>query len=603
MSKRVKENYSLCYKLPENTGLILYPLQLANMERIKKNNVIYNFDEVGTGKTISAGLAIIELLFNSKENKFENVLVLTSNKSMVEEIHYKFEKFLGLKSNGEYNGKKYNIDVIKSDAVNDLIPIEDKSKYDFIIIDEAHEYLNDNKRSEEILKFSAKKVMFLTATPIKVKIDELKKYCKIAASIISSEDKSEEKEAELWKELEMRILKPDVICKSFDTTSPVTRYFKDVVRRVVISDEKFKSIEKEPVRLIPKLWDISKNHYDNELFNNKKMSFIIKEIVSIMNSSKTEMKNKFIIFTARNDDIYEIEEYLERITFNGEKLFYKYNIDKVNQKDNTFCVLNGDIDDYKKSKLLKKITSKDENTPTIVITNYQTSEVGIDFPTYNYIINYHISYSPSNIEQRFGRIDRIGSIHNELNMCFVIDSKNNKDTSTKHFYKAMYSYIDELLMFLPSKNTLITNEIVELLINREKPIIEEYNRYIYNLKNKNYLKEFYKYLKDDVSCIYNFAELKWFIEKETSINLYNIKDEEDLKAKVSKSLKIKKDRIEKTIENIKNIRDNLNSISNSILYKEDTKNSIKIITADECLESIIASNCLTSSKLRLDYFN
>lgn len=36
-------------------GLELFPLQFANVERLRANDAVFLFDEVGTGKTISSG--------------------------------------------------------------------------------------------------------------------------------------------------------------------------------------------------------------------------------------------------------------------------------------------------------------------------------------------------------------------------------------------------------------------------------------------------------------------------------------------------------------------------------------------------------------------
>lgn len=55
--------------------LTLYPLQLINCMRLEKNDAVYIFDEVGCGKTISAGLMALHYLCNHDKD----ILIITEN--------------------------------------------------------------------------------------------------------------------------------------------------------------------------------------------------------------------------------------------------------------------------------------------------------------------------------------------------------------------------------------------------------------------------------------------------------------------------------------------------------------------------------------------
>lgn len=83
-------------------------------------------------------------------------------------------------------------------------------------------------------------------------------------------------------------------------------------------------------------------------------------------------------------------------------------------------------------------------------------------PGFNYVVNYHVSSFPSALEQRFGRIDRMSqeALFEEINMCFLI-SEDTWDTNTGNFYCAVSIYLINLITYLPSKNTIISEEIIE----------------------------------------------------------------------------------------------------------------------------------------------
>jgi len=51
-----------------------YPIQFANVDRIENNEIVYIFDETGSGKTISTGLMAMHYLYNHSDKE---VLILT----------------------------------------------------------------------------------------------------------------------------------------------------------------------------------------------------------------------------------------------------------------------------------------------------------------------------------------------------------------------------------------------------------------------------------------------------------------------------------------------------------------------------------------------
>ena len=110
----------------------LYPIQLANGERLASNNAIYLFDEVGAGKTISSGIIAIDYL---ERNPEKNVLVITT--ATLAKGQFKQDWLQKLPF--DVLGYSRYIDVVS----NDYRRLEKQKKYGLMIIDEAHLFLND----------------------------------------------------------------------------------------------------------------------------------------------------------------------------------------------------------------------------------------------------------------------------------------------------------------------------------------------------------------------------------------------------------------------------------------------------------------------------
>lgn len=63
------------------------------------------------------------------------------------------------------------------------------------------------------------------------------------------------------------------------------------------------------------------------------------------------------------------------------------------------------------AEIKDKLNIESLNVKNIAFLN---NKVGVNLPTYNYVINYHIPPVPGYLEQRYGRIDRLNSKNNPL---------------------------------------------------------------------------------------------------------------------------------------------------------------------------------------------
>lgn len=445
--------------------LDIYPLQVANCDRLLLNDSIYIFDEVGSGKTISSGLMALDYLCNNID---KNVLIITTNALFKKGMYSDYGQFL--KDWFEkLPFKPLNLESRIEVTNNHYSHFRHKAEYGLVIIDEAQLFLNkESMRYKELTKnIFAQKVVFLTATPIKNSKYDLQTYVDIAKEITGKDISND------WIENISTVDKQmdEIICNTFDISSPVTRYFKDTIMSLNIKGYK----KSQARRLLPQLWQYGHGKTKNEIL-----------LENINSKYEHNNENNFVIFTRFVEkEAYEIANYLKT---NG---FVEYNSNN-NLNSKTYAVITGE-NAYKLSAYSGII-----NLPTVLIVTYQIAEQGVNLPGYNHVINYHISAFPSALEQRFGRIDRMGkngSKFTGINMCFLI-AKDHWDTNTWNFYCAISIYLRNLISYLPSKNTILSEEVLENY-SQTQSLIEEYIEKITNLINQdNQIQLIIKYFNE-----------------------------------------------------------------------------------------------------------
>lgn len=450
----------------DSSLLDIYPIQFANCDRLRNNDAVYIFDEVGSGKTINGGLMALDYLY---ENTDKNVLIVTTNALAKKGHASDYGQFL----NDWYEklpfrqlGMTGRIDIVNNHYIN----LSKKSEYGLIIVDEAHLFLStDSLRHLCLKKLRADKVVFLTATPIKTSKDDLHVYVDLARSI------TQKVIPDNWIDEigTCNKVPKDIICSTFDTKCPVSRYFKDTIRAINVEGYQ----KTKAKRRIPQLWEYEANGIS-------KKDVLLKEIDERLRENRD---NRFVVFTRLVEkEAMDIGAFLQQNGF----VQYKGNHD-INE--NTYKIITGE-NAYELSNY--KGTS---NLPSVLILTYQIAEQGVNLPGFNHVVNYHISAFPSALEQRFGRIDRMGqSESEEINMCFLV-SKNVWDTNTWNFYCATSIYLRNLISYLPSKNTMLSEKIIRKYSEMTKHMeayIAQIRELINDDKQLKHIIDYFKELKD-----------------------------------------------------------------------------------------------------------
>lgn len=439
----------------DSNVLDIYPIQFANCDRLQENDAVYIFDEVGSGKTISSGLMALDYLRNHSGKKLAVITTNALAKPGSDSDYGQFLKDWFDKLPFQALGLTDRITVINNHYSN-IEKLKNEGDCGLLIIDEAQLFLNDESlRNDRLRKLRAEKIVFLTATPIKTSKRDLHTYVSIAREILQNPQLDENWIEEIGTDGKDA---DSLICSKFDETYPVTRYFKDTIMSINVEGYE----KKQARRLIPQLWEY-------KCSPNNKNEVMLRKINECLADSP---ESRFVVFTRF------VEKEAEAIgKFLEENGFSRYMDDGSREK--TYKIVTGDnnyeLDKYKGH----------DNLPTVLILTYQIAEQGVNLPGYNYVINYHISAFPSALEQRFGRIDRMGkkgSMFPEINMCFLI-AEGCHDTNTWNFYCAMSVYLRNLITYLPSKNTILSEEIVKKYIS-QKANVEKYIEKIKDLLEK-----------------------------------------------------------------------------------------------------------------------
>lgn len=504
----------------------IYPIQFANCERLQNNDAVYIFDEVGSGKTISSGLMALDYLYNNPD---KNVLIVTTN-ALYKRGTFEYGQFLK-----DWYGKLPFKELglidrveIKNNHYSNLKP----DKYGLIIVDEAQLFLNkESLRYQCLSKIKADKIVILTATPIKTSKIDLYTYVELAENILGKalqrgwidEIDTKGKSAN------------EIICSTFDAKFPVTRYFKDTIMSLSIEGYQ----KRQARRLTPELWEYDTNTSKDKIF-----------IQKILDKYNLDNKNKFVVFTRFvKKEAVAIGELLKN---NG---FSEFN-SQTSELEKTFKVVTGEngceLSNYEKTS----------NLPTVLILTYQIAEQGVNLPGYNHVVNYHISAFPSALEQRFGRIDRMGkngSQYSEINMCFLI-SKSSWDTNTLNFYYAVNTYLHNLISYLPSKNTILSTNIIHKYGETREYVKKYIDRIEKLLDDDKQLSNIYEYFYE---LAYGECEDNSLIECQCDKELFQFIDEYGIEP----NMQIEK--IAAINEFKKEIRQLLNEFANEILGKEE----------------------------------
>ncbi|MCU9600342.1 DEAD/DEAH box helicase [Pallidibacillus thermolactis] len=439
--------------LPELKPL---PHQIETAQRVieNMNGKAILADEVGLGKTIEAGLILKEYMIRGLVKKVLILVPASLVSQWVWELNSKFHiPAIGYRKNYSWEHTDVmvtSIDTAKRSPHKETILELD---YDFVIIDEAHKLKNHKTRNYEFAQNLKKKFcLLLTATPIQNRIEEI-------FNLVS-----------LLKPGHLGTYK-EFLEKYKNKHSVDDKHLKELINKVMIRNRRQDTkIEWTKRKVETILIDLSKEErelYDAITKFKQEHNEILNNAFSILTLQREACSSKEAIFVTLKNMLDKAEnpsknfqqfiqsmmELIQKIQVNSKAEKALELIQSINDKVIIFT-------EYRATQLYlqwylkqhgissvpfrggfrrgKKDWMKElfQNHAQVFIATEAGGE-GINLQFCNHMINFDLPWNPMRLEQRIGRIHRLGQEKDVRIYNFA-----TKNTVEEHILKLLYEKIN-----------------------------------------------------------------------------------------------------------------------------------------------------------------
>jgi SNF2 family DNA or RNA helicase len=441
--------------LPHLTPLP-HQLETAKLVIENMNGKAILADEVGLGKTIEAGLILKEYMIRGLVRK---VLILVPASLVTQwamELNSKF--FIpAISQKKSYVWEQCDvvvssIDTAKRSPHREIIYQQD---YDLIIIDEAHKLKNNKTKNYEFVQNLKKKFcLLLTATPIQNRIEEI---FNLVSLLKPGHLGSETTFYEKYKR-DSRSLNDH-------------EHLKELVNKVMIRNRRNDTgIEwtKRNVDTIPIEFSLDeKKLYDAIISLRNESDWLQSSAFSIMTLQREACSSReAVYYTLKNmlqrkeNPTLEFQEQIQNLISKVEHVQHNSKAEKaleIIQKVNDKVII---FTEYRATQLYLQWFLKQYGITSVpfrggfkrgkkdwmrelfqkhaqVLIATEAGGEGINLQFCNHIINFDLPWNPMKLEQRIGRIHRLGQEKDVMIYNFAI-----KDTVEEHILKLLYEKID-----------------------------------------------------------------------------------------------------------------------------------------------------------------
>ncbi|MEM7132111.1 MAG: SNF2-related protein [Chloroflexota bacterium] len=401
-------------------------------------------DEVGLGKTIEAGIIMKELI---QRGLVRTVLVLTPaslTEQWREELEGKFnERFTVINKPAEWRALAQeesgrwitSIDRAKRRDHSDVILARD---YDLLIIDEAHKLKNRSTQAWQFVnKIRKRYILMLTATPVQNDLLELYSLITILSPgqlgtarafrrhFLDQADKRQPRNAQ-----SLRHLLNDVMIRN--RRSKVDVQFpkrQAAIYHLTLSEAEFK-LYQDVTDYIRKRF----RNTENSKFLRLTLTILQRELSSSPQAVASTLQ-KMVNDRAYSDDArVELQEFLDlaRSIPIGRKLvaveelleqfpgkfliFTEYRqtqetiVNRLNELNIPTTGFHGGMSIQQKEAAVAAFRDEGEEGMRVMVSTESGAE-GRNLQFCHQLINYDLPWNPMRVEQRIGRLHRLGQIH------------------------------------------------------------------------------------------------------------------------------------------------------------------------------------------------
>jgi len=539
------------YVLASSTKIEIFPHQIDEVMLMLDRPRILLADEVGLGKTIVAALVASELLARGLVKKLLFVVPKSLVDKWIDELRERFEmnaEFLNstyLKVYGNpFEREEFcfvaSMDTLKQDHFLRLL---ENAEIDLVVVDEAHKFSKGTDRYElgEVLSRRTKFLYFLTATPHRGDDEDYIARMKLLDPYVT--------DVESARYLVIRNLKDDVIDldgkevfpprESRTIDVPITedeREIHEMLDEFIAEklEQARASGDKKEINSARFLGIILRKRASSSLYalktslenRIKKLSFDesidVEELIKKLKEAEEEFdeaekerrEQEILNRMIQPQEVKKIVEIVKKIEELGdkdskfEKLLEMIDRIKSADKDAKIVVFTEyrDTKDYLIRRLSEryKVTGidgtmsleerkqalehfRDQSGADVMVCTDAAGE-GIDMQFCNIEINYDLPWNPTRLEQRMGRIHRIGQERKVYYYNFVI-----RDTLDGYILSKLLQKIENIKEAMSDRvydviGTLITekdlNELFEELLRVPKEFWESKVRRIEDVVEK-----------------------------------------------------------------------------------------------------------------------
>ena len=458
LSKLKKSELSVISSIKKNKQIDLYDHQIYAALKVKNEfgGSAILADEVGLGKTIEAGIIIKEFLISGLA---KSILILVPPSLMYQwqdELQEKFDLDFVKQRDDERFKDPISHELLIMSHASAASPKQanllKKRDWDMIIVDEAHSMKNSFTHKHRLLKeLSRKFTLLLTATPIENNLQELynlvelvkpgtfgtlnefrNRYCDdsqmrtidsffkdelqqiLSKVVIRTTRKQVKKYIKFTDRIpHSEILKPtDNERELYDKITKIIQekyeegieiFYLMIIQRLVSSSN---DAAKRALKLMKKREYVDQMEYDEliEISNRIKIDTKAIELLKILEQQKDE---KFLIFVEWRPTLTYLTKLL---TKNGYTVTQFY----------------GDLNLFERNESAERFRGE-----TQIMISTSAGGYGQNFQFCSNVVNYDLPWNPMKVEQRIGRVHRLGQ-KNDVNIfniacCFWnITSKQNK---------------------------------------------------------------------------------------------------------------------------------------------------------------------------------
>jgi len=409
-------------------GLIntrLYPYQKEGIIRILEAGRVLLADDMGLGKTIQA-IAAIELFH--KHLNVNKVLIICPT-SLKYQWKSEIQKFTGRNSSiieGLIHKRKdlYEeqdlIKIISYGAGRNDLEFINNWNPDLVIIDEAQRIKNwKTQTARSVKKIKSEYVIVLTGTPLENRIDEIHSIVEyidryrlgaLFRFLHNHQITDENGKLSGYKNLRtinktlegilIRRTKKEIAGQLPDRMDK--NFFVEMTREQITDHESYYENVSQLVNKWIRTGYLSEEERQQLLINLNCMRMVC-DSTYILNTG-TNYGNKISEISGIIDELTENPEN-KLVIFSQWKRMFDLLIIELRKKNISFEYLNGDIPAIQRKIIIEKF-EKDPDVKVFLSTD--AGGVGVNLQSANILINIDLPWNPAVLEQRIGRIYRLG---------------------------------------------------------------------------------------------------------------------------------------------------------------------------------------------------